>query len=124
MAKILVVDDQDTFLRINAKILQLDGHQVWTAHCGREALDIVRREYPDIVLLDLMMPGMDGYEVSRAIKADPQTAQTVVVIVTASTSYRQALSRQAGVDEYVTKPLLGTELRGLVTRLMKKRGKV
>lgn len=124
MAKILIVDDQDTFLRINAKILQLDGHLVLTARSGREALDIVRQEQPEIVLLDLMMPGMDGYEVSRAIKSDPQTAQITVVIVTALTSQKKALSHQAGVDEYVTKPLLGSELRGLVTRLVKKRGSV
>ncbi len=124
MAKVLIVDDQDTFLRINAKILQLDGHQVWTAHNGREALEIARREQPDIVLLDLMMPGMDGYEVSRQIKADPQTAQATVVIVSALPAQKRALLHQAGVEEYVVKPILGTELRGLVARWMKKRGKV
>lgn len=121
MAKVLIIDDNVSFRRLNAEFLKLDGHEVLTADTGDGALDLVRRERPDILLLDIMMPGMDGYETCRQIKSDPQTEDTIVVMLTALPQSERFKSYQAGADEHVTKPLPSRELRDLVRRLMRDR---
>jgi two-component system cell cycle response regulator len=114
MAKVLVVDDRETFRTLNAKILELDGHHVTTAGSGRNALTIIRTEHPDIVLLDVMMPGMDGYQVCRQIKQDPETRDIIVVMLTAIPQDTSSRSFQAGADGHISKPISPTEMRDLV----------
>jgi len=117
MAKVLVVDDSEAFRRLNAEILKMDGHQVLMARNGRETLDLVRSERPDIVLLDIMMPGLDGFDVCQALKNDPATRGTMVVMVTALSESARYRAIQAGADGYVTKPISSREMRDLVRTL-------
>jgi DNA-binding response OmpR family regulator len=117
MAKVLIVDDSEAFRRLNAEILKMDGHQVLMARNGRETLDLVRSERPDIILLDIMMPGLDGFEVCRELKGDPATQGTMVVMVTALSESARYRAIQAGADEYVTKPITSREMRDLVRTL-------
>jgi CheY-like chemotaxis protein len=117
MAKVLIVDDNELFRRINAEFLKLDGHDILLARNGRETLDIVQSEQPDILLLDIMMPGMDGYEICRQIKEDPVTRETFVVMLTAVAGSERFRSFQAGADEHITKPIPSRELRDLVRKL-------
>jgi DNA-binding response OmpR family regulator len=124
MAKVLIVDDSEAFRRLNAEILKMDGHQVLMARNGRETLELVRSERPDILLLDIMMPGLDGFEVCRELKGDPVTRGTVVVMVTALSESVRYRALQAGADVYVTQPLTSREMRDLVRTLTERRGQV
>jgi len=117
MAKVLIVDDNELFRRMNAEFLKLDGHDILLARDGRETLNIVQSEQPDILLLDIMMPGIDGYEVCRQIKGDPLTKETLVVMLTSIAGSERFRSYQAGADEHITKPIPSRELRELVRRL-------
>ncbi len=123
MAKVLIVDDQPTLRRISAKVLGLDGHRVWMAQNGLDALSIIKTEHPDIVLLDIMMPGIDGYQVCRQIKTDPETRDTIVIVITAMPPEQRISSYRAGADDHVTKPISPTELRDLIWRWSTKRKK-
>ena len=121
MAKVLVVDDNESFRRLNAEFIKMDGHEVLTARNGRETFDLVRQERPDILLLDIMMPGIDGYEICRQIKSDPDTQGTTVVMITALPPSERFKSDQAGADEHITKPIQSRQLRDLVRRLVARR---
>ena len=121
MAKVLVVDDNESFRRLNAEFIKMDGHEVLTARNGRETFDLVRQERPDILLLDIMMPGIDGYEICRQIKSDPDTQGTTVVMITALPPSERFKSYQAGADEHITKPIQSRQLRDLVRRLVARR---
>jgi len=83
MATILVVDDNAVVARVLAKLLQQRGHRALIAGDGPAALDTVRQQGPDLFLLDMMMPDMDGLEVLRRLKADPQTARPPVILFSA-----------------------------------------
>lgn len=120
MAKVLIVDDNEAFRRLNAEFLKMDGHQVFSARNWRETLELVRQEHPEIILLDVMMPGMDGYDICRQIKSDPETAETVVVMVTALPPSERFKSFQAGAAEHITKPIQARELRDLIRRLARR----
>jgi CheY-like chemotaxis protein len=117
MVKVLIVDDSEAFRRLNAEILKMDGHQVLMARNGRETLDLVRSERPDIILLDIMMPGLDGFEVCQALKDDPATRGMMVVMVTALSESVRHRAIQAGADGFVTKPISSREMRDLVRTL-------
>ena len=81
---VLVVDDVPQNVRLLEAVLSPKGFRVVTASSGQEALDVLSKEYPDVVLLDILMPGMDGYEVCRRIREDPGTAFLPVIMMTAS----------------------------------------
>lgn len=117
MAKVLIVDDNEAFLELNAAFLSLDGHTVLISESASETLDLVREERPDIVLLDIVMPGMDGYQVCQQIKADPATCHTLVVMMTALPASSRVRSREAGADAYIAKPIPSRELREIVQQL-------
>jgi two-component system, OmpR family, alkaline phosphatase synthesis response regulator PhoP len=103
--KVLVVDDERHIVRLVEANLQRAGYEVVVAYDGREALAKVRSENPDLVSLDIMMPYMDGFEVLKALKADPTTADIPVLMLT-SKSHDADVFRgwQSGVDCYMTKP--------------------
>ena len=105
-AKILVVDDTPSNVKLLSDVLGAKGYAVVTATSGADALVSVEREQPDLVLLDVMMPGRDGWEVCRIMKQHPTLGRTVrVVMVTALDEWqdkREAL--QLGADDYVEKP--------------------
>src|SRR5690242_11384721 len=105
-ARILVVDDIDANVRRLQAKLQAEYYDVLTAHDGATALAIAAKEKPDIVLLDVMMPGMDGFQVCRRLKDDTETRHIPVVLVTALDGRADRIQGlEAGADEFLTKPI-------------------
>jgi two-component system, sensor histidine kinase and response regulator len=109
--RVLVVDDQDPNRLLLRDLLEAQGHQVIEAVDGSEALQLVATTSPDVVLLDIGMPGMDGFEVCRRIKAEPSTASIPVLLVTAlSQRDQRLLGIGAGANDYITKPIDKSDL--------------
>jgi len=103
--KILICDDDPNIRNIVDFGLAAEGFQVRVAADGDEALELVRREPPDLVILDVMMPGSDGIEVCRALKEDPRTRQVPVLLLTACAGKADRdRGLAAGADDYITKP--------------------
>ncbi|HVU04982.1 MAG TPA: response regulator [Polyangiaceae bacterium] len=122
-ARILVVDDNPQNLKLVRLILSGEGYDVRTAGDAEEALRVLSEFPAELVLMDLQLPGMDGLELTRRLKADPKTAATIVVALTAYAMKgddQKALA--AGCDGYVTKPIDVDELPALVARLLASRG--
>jgi sigma-B regulation protein RsbU (phosphoserine phosphatase) len=110
-ATVLVVDDSPVNLQVLVRTLQGTGHRVLAARDGRSALDIVRRARPDLVLLDVMMPEVDGFDVCRAIKADPDAQDTLVIFLSALGDVSDKVSGlQLGAVDYITKPIQAEEV--------------
>ncbi|MGH7394214.1 MAG: diguanylate cyclase [Candidatus Methylomirabilales bacterium] len=108
---VLVVDDDPGIIRMLQVTLQRRGFGVLTASSGREALEVVAREPVDLVLLDIMMPGLNGLEVTRALRARPEEERIPVIILTAKDTVRDKVAGlELGADDYMTKPFNGEEL--------------
>ncbi|CAA9342932.1 MAG: Proteins incorrectly called adenylate cyclase [uncultured Friedmanniella sp.] len=114
---VLAVDDQPQNLRLLDAVLTPRGYRVLTAASGEEALAVLAAGVPDLVLLDIVMPGLDGYEVCRRIRADPATAFLPVVMITASGEQEKVSSLRAGADDFVSKPIDQRELLARVASL-------
>ncbi len=103
--KILVVDDDTTMVKLINVNLKLNNYAVIEAVSGEQALDIVSKEPLDLVVLDIMMPGVDGWEVLSRIRLDPETEELPVILVTAKTQDSDVIRGwELGADEYVIKP--------------------
>jgi pilus assembly protein CpaE len=109
--KILVVDDDLDTLRLVGLMLQRQGYQITAADNGNQALTIAQAEFPNLILLDVMMPGMDGYEVARRLRANPATADIPIIMFTAKSQVDdKVMGFEVGVDDYLTKPTQPREL--------------
>jgi len=116
--KILVVDDERHIVRLVQVNVERSGYQVVTAFDGKEALKKVESEKPDLIVLDVMMPHMDGFEVLKRLKADDQTKDIPVVMLTAKAQDADVFRGWAsGVDCYLTKPFNPIELLTFVKRI-------
>ena len=117
MPRVLVVDDDPQVVRLLRVNLELEGYEVVSANDGNEALEAVASEDPDLVICDVMMPGMDGIEVVRRLRADKQTVPVVMLSAKAMRSDMR-VGLDAGANEYVTKPFDPAELIEVVDRLL------
>ncbi|MBP6964582.1 MAG: response regulator [Armatimonadetes bacterium] len=118
--KILTVDDEKHIVRLIQVNLERQGYEVVTAYDGREALEKVDSERPDLVILDVMMPYMDGFEVLQNMKRNPSTRDIPVIMLTAKAQDADVFKGwQSGVDCYLTKPFNPMELLSFVQRIFK-----
>jgi CheY-like chemotaxis protein len=116
-ARILVVDDNPANLRLLRILLQGEAYDVRTAADGAEALAVVGEFQPRLILMDVQMPGMDGFEVTRRLKADAATREIVIVALTASAMKGdEEKARAAGCDGYVSKPIDTRSLPAVIAR--------
>jgi CheY-like chemotaxis protein len=119
MTTILVVEDDPRSADLAELILNSKGYKTLIAEDGPQALEMVRENMPDLVILDLMLPGVDGFEVLEKIRSHPQTSDLPVVIVSARTQDNDKKNAaELGVDAYLTKPFRKAKLLKLVETLL------
>jgi len=117
--KILVVDDEKELTSLVSLHMKMAGYEVLIASTGEKALDISREEKPDLIILDLMLPKIDGWEVCKQLRQDVATQDIPVIMLTARTQTEDKLKGfEAGVDDYVTKPFSPRELVARVKRVL------
>jgi twitching motility two-component system response regulator PilG len=117
--RILIVEDEESLLKLESILLTSKGYQVYGATDGRSALEELKRIMPDLVLLDIMLPELDGFEVCRQIKENPETCHVPVVMLSARKN-RQDVERgaQVGADAYVTKPFKSAKVMEIIESLL------
>ncbi|MBN1535292.1 MAG: response regulator [Anaerolineales bacterium] len=123
--KILLVDDDLDTLRLVGLMLQRQGYQIRAASDGPQALAMVESEIPDLILLDIMMPDMDGYEVARRLRANPRATDVPIIMFTAKAQIDdKVMGFEAGADDYLTKPIQPRELiahmKAVLSRVQKR----
>ena len=125
LGRVLIVDDTPLNVRLLQSILEIEGYSVITATNGPDALEMVPQTEPDVVLLDVMMPGMDGFEVCRRLRAEAASAHLPVVMVTALQDMdNRVQALEAGADDFLTKPVDEVEVLARVKTLVRtKRGR-
>ena len=119
-ARILVVDDEPEIVKAIRTNLEMEGYEVLEAYNGPDALRIAREERPDLMVLDVLMPEMDGWEVLEKMRADPEFRDTPVIMLTAlAQAHDIARSWEVGADSHLVKPFDPLELITLVKRLLR-----
>ncbi len=119
--RILVVDDDREIVRLLRAYLEQNGFQVLTAYDGERALHILRHERPDLVVLDLMLPDRDGWEVTRIVRSDPTLAGTPIIMLTARVEdHDKIVGLELGADDYVTKPFNPREVVARVRAVLRR----
>ena len=119
--RILVVDDDKQIVRLVKAYLEQSGFQVFTAYDGSIALHVIRRERPDLVVLDLMLPDQDGWDITRTIRADPNLADTPIIMLTARIEDADKIvGLELGADDYITKPFNPREVVARVRAVLRR----
>jgi twitching motility two-component system response regulator PilG len=119
---ILIVEDEESLLKLESILLTTRGYRVTGVTNGGAALEAIIADRPDLVLLDIMMPGIDGFEVCRIIKSDPATRDIPVVMLTAKKStYDQTRGLEAGASAYITKPFKSQKIAEVIEGLLPKK---
>jgi DNA-binding response OmpR family regulator len=112
--KVLVADDEPALRKLLKTNMELEGYETLEASNGAEVLECVERDNPDIILLDIMMPVMDGWEVMTALAANPEYEQKVILVSAKASDDAQLQGWELGADEYITKPF---DLDSLLARV-------
>jgi CheY-like chemotaxis protein len=119
LKRILICDDDPAILRVLQVNLEVEGYDVLLAHHGEEAVEVAMAEHPDLVILDIMMPRLDGYQTCERLKAEPTTQDIPVVFLSAKAQQSDIeKGRSYGVADYLTKPFDPTDLLDVVERLV------
>ncbi len=119
--KIMIVDDEMDALLPLKRSLEAENYMVVEAYDGNEAINKSKTEIPDLILLDLMLPGMDGYEVCSRLKNDMHTENIPIIMLTAKDEIRDKVEGfETGADDYVTKPFNLNELKARIKRMLRK----
>ena len=117
--RILIVEDEESLLKLESILLSSKGYSVTGVMDGKSALDEISARRPDLVVLDIMLPELDGFEVCKRIKENPETAGIPVVMLTAKkNSQDYARGMQVGADAYVTKPFKSAQVIELIEGLL------
>ncbi len=115
--KILIIDDELDLVETIRFPLELDGYQVLAAYNGEEGLHLARKEKPDLIILDLMLPKIDGYKICRFLKFDEKYKHIPIIMLTARSQEKdRLLGKETGADEYITKPF---DLDDLLNKIKK-----
>jgi two-component system alkaline phosphatase synthesis response regulator PhoP len=121
--RILVVDDDRQIVRLLRSYLEQAGYSVLTAYDGTAALQIIRRDRPDLAILDLMLPDHDGWEITRAVRADPALAAMPIIMLTARVEDADKIvGLELGADDYITKPFNPREVLARVRAVLRRAG--
>ncbi|MDD5116664.1 MAG: response regulator transcription factor [Candidatus Omnitrophica bacterium] len=119
--KILIVEDEKDIIKMLDYNLKKEGFKVIDARDGEDALDLATREYPDLILLDLMLPGMDGLEVCKALKKETKTASIPIIMLTAKGQESdKVVGLELGADDYITKPFSPRELVARIKAVLRR----
>jgi DNA-binding response OmpR family regulator len=119
--KILIVDDEPNIVIPLQFLMEQNGYLTLVAQSGEEALEMISKEKPDLVLLDIMLPGVDGFEVCEIIRLNPEWRNTRIIFLTAKgRDVDIAKGMVLGADEYITKPFSNQQIIDAVTKLLKK----
>lgn len=122
MPKILVVDDEPSLRFLVASSLEDEGYHILEAADGLEAHALVQQDQPDLIILDVMMPGLTGYELCSLLKRNPNTSNILIIMLTAKGQEQDRIqSQQAGADYYLRKPFSPLELIDVVESLLQGR---
>ena len=121
MANILIIDDEERNRRLFEVFVKADGHHVESAASGEAGLKLATATPPDVILLDLMMPGRDGFEVARALKANPVTQEIPIIVISSLddiASHQRLVS--SGIDDFIVKPIDRWELSQRIAKVLRK----
>lgn len=119
MARVMIVDDSPTDIQNLKGILQKAGHVVVEVTSGADAIERVRLDHPDCVVMDVVMPGVNGFQATRTLAKDPQTSNIPIVVVSAKTQETDRLwALRQGAREYVTKPVKESELLAKINAVL------
>ena len=119
--KVLIIEDEKDIVKMLDYNLRKEGFRIFSANNGEDGLDMARRENPDLILLDLMLPEMDGLDVCKAVKNDAKTTHIPIIILTAKAQESdKVVGLELGADDYVTKPFSPRELIARIKAVLRR----